>query len=455
MLILFFAIVACRKNNFITNTDAVIHFSSDTLLFDTVFTATGSVTQSVKIINGNHAKLKLSDIRLAGGNSSSFKINIDGAATNDAQNVSLDADDSLYVFVSVLINPSNANLPFIISDSIEVTFNGNTRYIQLQAFGQNAHFLRNFEIASDQVWTNDLPYVILGGLQVNSNASLTIQKGCRIYSHADAPFVVDGTLITSGDSLGRVYFASDRMDLPYKNFPGSWPGIVFRQSSKGNQLLFTVIENAYQGVVLVGESGDANPKLTLDNCIIDNIYDAGILSTQSSFVARNCLISNSGKNVVINYGGNYSLSYCTVASYGNDYISHINPVLTITDYFPGNTASTASLSAVFTNCIFWGSVGTVTDEVQTDLHGGASTIQVNHGLWREPDNPSGVMAVNMLNNDPMFDSINNQNRIYDFHLKPQSPGIGLGIVLPGIPFDLDGKPRIVAGKTDVGCYQLQ
>ena len=31
-------------------------------------------------------------------------------------------------------------------------------------------------------WTNNLPYVILGSLVVDTNATLTIEPGCKIYS---------------------------------------------------------------------------------------------------------------------------------------------------------------------------------------------------------------------------------------------------------------------------------
>jgi hypothetical protein len=45
----------------------------------------------------------------------------------------------------------------------------------------------------------------------------------------------------------------------------------------------------------------------------------------------------------------------------------------------------------------------------------------------------------------------------DFHLRPDSPGIGSGITaaLPVGEFDLDGMPRIKTGKIDLGCYQTR
>src|SRR5579862_1926756 len=115
--------ISCKKNSFITSPDAAINFSMDTLSFDTVFTSTGSVTQSVKIINANNQKINLSEVKLMGGSNSPFKININGASVSDASNIEIDADDSIYVFVSVYVNPTSANLAFILQDSIMVAYN--------------------------------------------------------------------------------------------------------------------------------------------------------------------------------------------------------------------------------------------------------------------------------------------------------------------------------------------
>jgi hypothetical protein len=446
---------SCKKNSFITNQDALVHFSSDTLFFDTVFITTGSITQSVKIINENNEKLRLTDIKLMGGDASPFKINIDGANVTNAGNIEMEANDSLYLFISVYVNPSAANLPFILQDSIQVSFNGNIKYIQLQAWGQNAHFLQDKEITGNVTWTNDLAYVISGGLQVDSNATLTIQQGSRIYLHANAPFLVDGTLLVEGDSNARVYFLGDRLDDPYNNYPGSWPGLIFRGTSKDNVLQFAIIKNAYQGIVAAGSSINNNPKVILNECIIDNIYDAGIFATQTSIQATNCLVSNCGKNIVISYGGDYNFTHCTVASFANDYIAHSNPVLNISNYLPGDNTTTAPLNAGFLNCIFWGSGGPVDDEVVVSTQGTSPVINFSNCLWKVKNNPAGITAMNILNVDPLFDSVNTQMQIYNFRLKDGSPAIKYGQVVPSIAFDLDGNPRNIAGNTDLGCYEKQ
>src|SRR5579872_4264497 len=143
---------SCRKNSFITGKDASIGFSADTVFFDTLFVTAGSVTRQVKIINANDQKLHLSAIKLMGGSQSRFSINIDGSPGPEQDNIDLDAGDSLYIFVAVRIDPGAANLPFIVTDSIQVAFNGNQQYIQLQAWGQDAHFIRNGVVTGNVNW---------------------------------------------------------------------------------------------------------------------------------------------------------------------------------------------------------------------------------------------------------------------------------------------------------------
>jgi hypothetical protein len=449
---------SCKKDSFISSSEANLHTSVDSLKYDTVFTTTGSVTKSFKIFNDNNQKLRLSKVKLMGGNASSYKMNVDGVPTSEADNIDIEANDSIYVFVSVTINPTAANLAFIVSDSILINYNGNNRYVQLQAYGQNANFLRNRVITGNTVWNNNLPYVILGSLRIDTTASLTIQPGCRIYSHADAPFIVDGTLIVNGTKPDSVVFAGDRLDQDYKDLPASWPGIYFRGQSKNNVLRYTIVKNAYQAIVADKPSPNASPKVILHQCIIDNAYNAGILCMNTSLQADNSLISNCGNNVVLNYGGDYNLTHCTVAGYSNYYIDHKEPVLFVNNYAiqNGNTI-TADLTAVFRNCIFWGDSGFIDDEVAVSKQG-TNTFNVlfEKNIYRALHDPANsTLTGNITNIDPSFDSIDVFKRIYDFRITKNNaaPGINKGTGT-AFAFDLDGNNRNV-GVPDIGCYEKQ
>ena len=131
-------IFSCKKESFITSKDARLNLSVDSLKFDTVFTTTGSVTQFFKIKNDNNQKLHVDRVTLKGGTASFFKINVDGFVGPDVKDIDIEANDSIYVFVSVSINQNADQIPFIISDSIQVVYNGNDRFVQLEAWGQNA-----------------------------------------------------------------------------------------------------------------------------------------------------------------------------------------------------------------------------------------------------------------------------------------------------------------------------
>ena len=449
---------SCRKDSFITSGDARVTVTADTLKYDTVFVTTGSTYRTFKVINENNQKLRISSLRLMGGTTSVYKMNVDGTPGTQFSNIEIEANDSLYVFVQVNVNPGAAPLPFILRDSIQVSYNGKNKLVQLEAWGQNAHFFRDKVVAVNETWNNDLPYVILGSLSINTNQTLTINKGCRIYVHADAPIVVNGTLQVNGlkDTIDRVYFRGDRLDDPYKDYPASWPGIFFQPTAKDNIFNYAVIKNAYQAIGLTDPSPNANPKLILNECIIDNIYDAGIIALNSSIRARNCLISNCGKNLFLAKGGDYQFTHCTVATYANRFIEHRDPVLIVSNFITvNNNPVTANLNAIFRNCIFWGENGLVDNEVLV-AKSGTTTFNVNfdYGLWKVQTLPANSTNNQMLNNQsPQFDSINTSRNYYDFRLKASSPAINKGINA-GVSTDLDGKPRPV-GLPDLGSFEKQ
>jgi hypothetical protein len=454
LIILFFlvSISSCRKDSFITSPNALLNTSVDTVRFDTVFTTTGSVTRSFKIFNKNNQKLRLNNVKLMGGFSSAFKMNVDGTPGTSFSSIEIEPNDSLYVFISVSINPSVANLPFMIQDSVLINYNGNNRFVQLEAFGQNANFLRSRRITTDTTWNNNLPYVILDSILVDNNVTLTINKGCRIYCHADAAIIINGTLKVNGEKNDstRVRFQGDRLDPAYKDFPGSWPGIIFTPGSKDNILNFAIIKNAYRGIITQLPSTNANFKITLNECIFDNIYDAGILSINSSISAKNCLITNCGYNVFLTAGGNYSFNYCTVASYGTYNLPHKNAALTLSNV-SGNT--TLQLNAIFKNSIIYGDGGNVDDEILIDIQGNP-TIVFDNILYKGKKDVRATGNV-FKNFNPQFDSINISKPYFNFHLKSTSPAINNGRDSTNALFDLDGKTRgQINGLPDLGCYEF-
>lgn len=455
-LCLMFLFFSCKKEELITDSSARITVQTDSVRFDTVFTTVGSTTQSFKVFNPNNGTIRFQTIRLMGGTGSPFRININGQASNNISNLELRANDSLYVFVLVSINPNDSLAPFIQKDSICFEYNNNKQFVQLEAFGQNARFIRNGRILQDTAWDNRLPFVVLGNLTIESGKTLTLQAGARLFMHANATLTVHGTLIGTGTPTAPVDIRGDRLDPYYNDLPGSWPGIVFSSQSENNILTYTHIRNASKAIELAGQPTGSNPKLTLNQCVIAQAKQEGILCRNTSALLNNCLIYNCGSNIRIVEGGSYQLNHCTLAAFSTRFTAHQNPVFFASDIdWLSSSSITKPLLVNMANCIIWGEEGWVSDEIQT-FRSGTTPFQItlNNCLYRSDNPPLATTNACLPNINPLFDSIDPAERIFDFHhtKDPNAPGIDQGTAT-GLTIDLDGLNRPAGAAPDLGCYE--
>lgn len=457
IIILGISISSCKKESFITSQEASLYTSLDSVKFDTVFTTIGSVTQSFKIYNNNDQALRLSTIKLMGGNSSPFKININGVPATEVQNFEIAANDSIYVFVSVTINPTSNQLAFIVSDSILINYNGNNKFVQLQAYGQNAHFYKNKIIAHDTTWTNDLPFVLLGSLQIQEGQTLTIQDSCRVFLHATAPILVEGSLLVKGQKGREVVFAGDRMDYYYKDLPGSWPGIYFKKTSKNNDLRFAVIKNADYAISIDDSTNLNDTILSVHQTIIDNALNGALAAKNSKVYMDNSLISNCGRGINIERGGYYEFTNCTIAAFSSKFISHTIPVVQLRDYAAADEQLSHPLNAQFNNCIIWGDGGSVDDEIFIDARVPSSFVYRFDSCVYKGVTPIANVSTNGLYyqyNAPQFINVDVSNNVYDFRINdPSSPAASHGKSIPAaMEYDLDNNRR--GTSIDIGCYKI-
>jgi hypothetical protein len=176
---LFFVLIAflqsCKKDVINTDSNFNLEFSVDTVYFDTVFVTLGSTTQRFKVYNNSNQRVNISSIRLAGGANSFFRMNVDGIPGTAISDLEIGANDSIFVFAEVTVDPNNEANPFVIEDSILFETNGNQQKVKLLAYGRNADFYRPTEFPTNglppysvlecgTVWTNEKPKVVIGYL---------------------------------------------------------------------------------------------------------------------------------------------------------------------------------------------------------------------------------------------------------------------------------------------------
>jgi len=396
LLVSFFGL-ACRKGERITtDPNAKLNISDKEILFDTVFTSVGSTTRRIKIVNKNNDAVKVSEIRLSGGNTSAFSININGEQTQHKNDLIINGQDSINLFVKVSINPNSTNLPFLVQDSILLNTNGNKQVIQLLAYGQNAVFINESTVNANTIWTKALPYIINGSLTVKSGVSLTIQPGTKIYFHKDANLNIEGNLIVNGDFTEPVLFCSDRLERIYSDEPGQWKGIFLKRTGYG-LIKNAIIKNASVGITSDSLSVNNNPKLILSNSIIKNMQVAAYIGYHSELLAFNNVMYNCGNYLIYGVGGgNYNLKQNTFVGYNLNF-PRKTASLSFSDYLSVNAYN--KLQIDLTNNIIWGSL---TNELDIQKKSSAM-VQLNFwsNLIRCTNNAYKSNG-NILNIDPLF-----------------------------------------------------
>ncbi len=443
---------SCRKNIFDNNPSLQLTFSTDTLAFDTVFTQLGSATRLFKVFNENNNGLR-TNVRLAGGDASNFRINVDGSSGNLLSDVEIYGNDSMYVFVEVTVDPNGLNTPLIITDSVIFETNGNIQRVILSAWGQDAFYYSGMRVCDETWFNNDgKPYVIFNSMLVDSSCTLTIQEGVKVYLSPNSRLFVNGTLKINGTAENPVVMQGVRLEKFYENLPGQWEGIHLLRGSTNNEINGAELKNSVVGVRIDSLPVNLQPNLRLKNTKIYNTLSSGILALTAVVFAENCLIFNNGEfSVQLELGGLYDFNHCTFANYGSVTINHQKPVLRMSNYLEASGVLLLSeLDATFTNCVVYGSLE---EEVEIDPYEDDPSLQfkyiLDHCLLRTKrlETDTGFVTV-ILNQDPRFVEREKDN----FNLKEDSPCRGAGKTTT-VTTDLNGNSR--SNPPDIGAYEFE
>lgn len=351
---------SCEDEKYLSSTNVKLRFSVDTVMFDTVFTTIGSTTQHLKIYNPYKQKVLISSIKLAKDKTSNFRLNINGVSANEVHNLEIAPFDSMYIFVEVTIDPSGQNLPLVVKDSIEFVTNSNRQDVDLVAWGQDFNLIKR-EILKNTTWTKEKPYLVYNYAYVDSNATLTIEAGTKIYFHKDAGLFVKGKVLAKGTVENPIYFHGDRLEDAYSNVPDQWDGILLYSGSKNNEFTNVEIKNANIGLQVGNIENEGFATVKLNNVKIQNMAYAGIFAMKSDIDASNCLITNCGfYAVALLVGGSYEFNHSTIANYwgGYGFKARTTPSLQIQNYLIINKDKPAYIGdlskANFGNCIITG-----------------------------------------------------------------------------------------------------
>ncbi|OBX26290.1 hypothetical protein LX77_01824 [Gelidibacter algens] len=389
---------SCRKDFEFQPSQGALKFSKDTVYLDTVFTNIGSSTYNLKVYNRSNTDISIPTLRLSQGQASNYRLNVDGIAGKEFQNVEILARDSVYIFIETTIDIQSvitADNQFLYTDAIEFDSGSNFQKVEVVTLVKDAVFIYpnkdaegvvetlSFDVDGDGTddqtgiqgrflrddeltFTNEKPYVIYGYAAVGENKTLTINAGARVHFHANSGLVVtknaslkvNGQFSPDQTSLANeVIFESDRLEPLFENIPGQWGTIWLFQGSKQNDINFATIKNATIGILAENNPNTVIPKLTITNTKIYNSSNFGILGRATSITAENLVINNAGQSSFAGtYGGAYNLTHCTIANYWSSSFRQF-PALYLNNFLilEDETVVTNPLTAAnFNNCIIYG-----------------------------------------------------------------------------------------------------
>jgi len=462
LLFAFIAIIyihcSCTEKKYVSGSGLHVIFSEDTIHFDTVFTTIGTVTREVRIINPYEGWLKINHIYLGNGDQSSFRLNIDGTPGNESWNIELPPNDSIFIFIDAIIDPTNENSPVAITDSIIVQIDNSICDINLVAWGQDIHLINAAQIHTE-TWQNDKPYVVYNSMLVDTGYQLTIEKGTRVLFHRGSTMYIAGKLVVEGTVDEPVIFKSDRFEEIYSDIPGQWAGLYFINSSTENKIDHAIIQNAVSGVHLGNlNSVDSPPDLKISNSLIQHMSVTGISSLGAMISANNCVISHCGFYCLfLAAGGEYDFSHCTISNQW-DYALRLSPSVAISDYIEYDKVvySGLLLSAEFNNSVIYGPLASEvglfplveTNVLNCSFTSNLMKIDADNTIWSNYNLTNCIIGV-----DPDF--INSAD--YDLRPDTLSPLLNVAdiAIADNFPYDIRSYSRFEDSGPDIGAYERQ
>ena len=470
------AVVSCTKTDIIdTDPGHTLEFSSDTIIFDTVFTTIGSTTKQLMIYNRHANTLKIDNITLAGGADSPYRINLDGEAGTSFKDIEIPGNDSLFLFVRVTLDPTNDNNPLIVNDSILFYTNGNEQKLKLVAWGQDAHYiladhfiegLPPYKIVAAENeythWVADKPYVVYGYAVVDSAGILEVDPGVSIHFHSGGGLWVytGGTIQVNGTLDSPVTFSGDRLEQDYDNLPGQWDRIIINEGPTDNYFNHAIIKNAFIGIQAEPLREYTGNTLVINNTKILNMTGMGLYTKAYRVRGANSVFGNCGNYAAaLTLGGDYDFRHCTFATFYG-YNSRSTPALFLNNYAvdqDDNTVPVDLINAYFGNCIIYGNMD---EEIGLDY---VESAQFEYDFERclmktERDLETEPRFMECIANENPYFADSVQNFYPDTIISPAVNFGSINVINTSeidLSTDIEGISRIADDGPDVGAYEFR
>ena len=470
---------SCYKEKFTTDQNDTLSFSTDTLNFDTVLTSISTVTRYFKVFNPHDLSIRIDEVKLTGPNEAFFNLNVDGIAGDAVNDITILPNDSIYIFAEATIDPDQPESvsPFILEADIMFTSNGNQQKVKLIAWGQNANYIPGPNTPNrislltcemgEIVWDDPKPYVLYGTLLIDSCA-LVLPAGIQLYIHGGIAnnqlgiynegliyTLPHGKLKATGTLDQPVIIRDDRIEPDHE---GEWAGIRLGPESGPHSFSYMRLTSG-----IVGISADSASQVDMDHCSISFTAGPGFFARHAKATISNSLFFENGtQSIALTYGGDYEISYSTMANFGNS-----TEALLLNNYYCEDAlCSTGTklnkLNAFVRNCIvvgssadeLWMSDASEPAQMLFDVVMSNNIVAVDDLL--DADNypmffeTNCTECIEWMIHDTLFVDLNKM----DFHLDTLSIAEMKAIPIPGITDDLEGHPRDNSNP-DIGCYEFQ
>lgn len=462
-------------------------FSQDTIFLDTVFTQIGSSTRTLRVFNPTNEDIYIDRISLARGQSSYYRLNVNGIATKDITDVELLASDSITIRIEVTADVGMSN-EILYADSILFNTLGNIQDVDLITLAKDAHFYYPTNVlvipqpapfqdlripysvlSCNEVWGTDKPHVVYGYAVVDSGCVLTVNPGAELHFHNGS-----GIWVTGGGSLqmdpgntgnidvNPIVVQGDRLEPQYENIAGQWGGLlggIFLQNGSVNNVINNaIIKNANIGI-RADSTIAGTPNVILTNTQLLNHSRVGIYGGYANIQGDNVVVGNCGLYGLYALGGNYQFRHTTFANYSVS--GRSTPTIALFNYFepePGTRLVRNIESASFENCIVYGNRRV---EFGIGLESsGILDFSFDHCFLRLAENPDDGafdrMDPNLFINctldvNPEFVDVQN----FNYELDSISPALDVAdpTIAQQVPTDIIKNSR--TSNPDVGAYERQ